>query len=65
MFVKRTFWWDEKKKGDDIKVVSFYLKLSNQNLTAIKNGQSDYQTVLGNLELITGSHYWEIKVTLL
>jgi hypothetical protein len=38
MFVKRTFWWDEKKKGDDIKVVSFYLKLSNQNLTAIKNG---------------------------
>lgn len=62
MLVQRTFWWDEAKKGDGIKVFPLLQKLSNQNLTATKNGQSDYQTVLGNFEIFTGSHYWEIKV---
>ena len=38
--------------------------MSNNNLTALKKGDPDYQTVLGNIELNSGIHYWEIKVSI-
>ena len=38
------------------------MQLTNNNLTVYKNGESDYQTILGNIEMTSGSHYWEIKV---
>ncbi|CAD8175890.1 unnamed protein product [Paramecium octaurelia] len=50
-----TFTWDPIKKGKSV-------VLSNNNLTANKKGQSDYQTVLGTLALNSGRHYWEIKI---
>ncbi|CAK69624.1 unnamed protein product (macronuclear) [Paramecium tetraurelia] len=50
-----TFTWDPIKKGKSV-------ILSNNNLTANKKGQSDYQTVLGTLALNSGRHYWEIKI---
>ena len=55
LLCKTTFYFDPTKKGSQI-------KLSNQNLTATKNGDSNYHTVLGNIEFNNGRHYWEIKL---
>jgi tripartite motif-containing protein 9/67 len=50
-----SFHWDSNYKGKAI-------ALSNNNCTATKTGESDYQTVLGTLAMSQGRHYWEIKV---
>lgn len=50
-----TFTWDPIKKGKSI-------VLSNNNLTTNKQGESDYQTVLGTLAINSGRHYWEIRI---
>lgn len=50
-----TFIWDPIKKGKSI-------TLSNSNNTANKQGESDYQTVLGTLAMSSGRHYWELKI---
>lgn len=55
MLVNTTFTWNPANKGAGI-------KLLNGNLTANKNGDSDYQTAFGNLPLSSGRHYWEIKI---
>jgi len=55
LLVQTTFFWDPNLKGASI-------KLTNNNLTANKNSESDYQSVLGNLPMSSGRHYWEIKI---
>jgi len=55
LLVQTTFTWDPNVKGAQI-------KLSNNNLTCSKPPDSDYQTILGNISLSSGRHYWEIKV---
>lgn len=50
-----TFTWDPIKKGKSV-------VLSNNNLTCNKQGESDYQTVLGTLAINSGRHYWEIRI---
>eukprot|EP00331_Platyophrya_macrostoma_P005446 CAMPEP_0176408176 /NCGR_PEP_ID=MMETSP0127-20121128/1806_1 /TAXON_ID=938130 /ORGANISM="Platyophrya macrostoma, Strain WH" /LENGTH=343 /DNA_ID=CAMNT_0017787433 /DNA_START=28 /DNA_END=1059 /DNA_ORIENTATION=+ len=55
LLVQSSFTWDPNVKGADI-------KLSNNNLTATKAGDADYQTVLGSLQLSAGRHYWEVKI---
>lgn len=55
LIAQTTFFFDPSAKASGI-------KLSNNNLSAYKNGESDYQTVLGNLALSSGRNYWEIKI---
>jgi len=55
LLVQTSFTWDQNMKGSGI-------KLSNNNLTAGKLPEVDYQTVLGTLVMSSGRHYWEIKV---
>jgi tripartite motif-containing protein 9/67 len=50
-----TFYFDPQHKGKAI-------TLSNNNCTATKCGESDYETVLGTLAMSSGRHYWEIRV---
>ena len=52
---KRSFTWDERMKGKNI-------NLLNNNLTANKRGEVEYETVLGTIEISEGRHYWEITV---
>jgi len=53
--VQSSFSWDINAKGSGI-------KLSNYNLTANKNGESDYQCVLGTIAINSGKYYWEIRI---
>lgn len=55
LLVQTSFTWDPNMKGSGI-------KLSNNNLTASKMPEVDYQMVLGNLLISSGRHYWEIKI---
>jgi len=50
-----SFTFDPLMKGSGI-------TLSNNNLTAAKMPETDYQTVLGNILINSGQHYWEVKV---
>jgi tripartite motif-containing protein 9/67 len=34
----------------------------NDNLTANKRVEVEYETVLGTIEINSGMHYWEIKI---
>ena len=34
----------------------------NNNLTANKKSEAEYETVLGNVPIKEGVHYWEIKI---
>jgi tripartite motif-containing protein 9/67 len=47
--------WDETFKGANIIV-------RNHNRTVTKRNDEEYETILGNLELSTGCHKWEIKI---
>lgn len=38
------------------------LKLSNNNMTVYKPKTFEFQTVIGNLKMSSGRHYWEIKI---
>jgi len=55
LIVQMSFTWDQNAKASGI-------KLSNNNLTAGKLPEVDYQTVLGTLVMSSGRHYWEIKI---
>ena len=52
---KQSFTWDINAKGDNI-------QLLNDNLTANKRVEVEYETVLGTIEISSGMHYWEIKI---
>lgn len=52
---KQSFTWDINAKGDNI-------QLLNNNLTANKKVEVEYETVLGTIEISSGMHYWEIKI---
>ena len=34
----------------------------NNNLTANKKSEAEYETVLGNVPIKDGVHYWEIQI---
>lgn len=34
----------------------------NNNCTANKKSEIEYETVLGTVTMSTGTHYWEIKI---
>lgn len=57
LLVQTLFFWDPNMKGTDI-------KLSNNNYTATKSTDADYQTVLGNILMNSGRHYWEVRIDL-
>lgn len=52
---QRSFTWDLNAKGPNI-------NLLNNNLTANKKQEVDYETVLGSISISSGTHYWEIKI---
>ena len=52
---QRSFTWDLNNKGPNI-------NLLNNNLTANKKQEVDYETVLGSIQISSGTHYWEIKI---
>lgn len=52
---QRSFTWDLNAKGPNI-------NLLNNNLTANKKQEVDYETVLGSISINSGTHYWEIKI---
>ena len=52
---QRSFTWDLNFKGPNI-------NLLNNNLTANKKQEVDYETVLGSISISSGTHYWEIKI---
>lgn len=54
-FNSQVFSWNEAKKGANI-------QLSNQNMTAQKQNDENFETVLGNVALEKGEHYWEVKI---
>jgi len=55
LLVQTVFSWDPNLKGSEI-------KLSNSNHTVSKAPEADCQTVLGNLLINSGRHYWEVKI---
>eukprot|EP01017_Pseudomicrothorax_dubius_P049567 TRINITY_DN9234_c0_g1_i1.p1 TRINITY_DN9234_c0_g1~~TRINITY_DN9234_c0_g1_i1.p1 ORF type:complete len:333 (+),score=89.79 TRINITY_DN9234_c0_g1_i1:26-1024(+) len=56
LLVQTIFSLDPTIRGEGI-------KLSNNNLTANKNGGDvDFQTVLGSIPMNSGRYYWEIKI---
>jgi len=55
LLVQTSWTWDTNLKAAGI-------KLQNNNLTAGKNPEVDYQTVLGSLMFSAGRHYWEVKI---
>lgn len=55
---QRSFTWDLNNKGPNIELI-------NDNLTANKKSEVEYETVLGNIQINSSSsvrHYWEIKI---
>jgi len=52
---KMSFTWDLNAKGP-------HIDLSNNNCTASKLQNNDYETVLGSISISSGVHYWEIKI---
>jgi hypothetical protein len=52
---QQSFTWNINAKGSSI-------HLSNNNLTANKKSEAEYETVLGNVMINKGVHYWEIKI---
>mmetsp|Transcript_1581 Transcript_1581/g.2556 ORF Transcript_1581/g.2556 Transcript_1581/m.2556 type:complete len:290 (-) Transcript_1581:2116-2985(-) len=53
--VRQNFFWDENKKGTNIEI-------SNSGLTAFKKSEEEFETVLGNVCLSSGSYYWDVKI---
>mmetsp|Transcript_14058 Transcript_14058/g.14109 ORF Transcript_14058/g.14109 Transcript_14058/m.14109 type:complete len:193 (+) Transcript_14058:313-891(+) len=56
--LRQNFFWNENKKASNIEI-------SNNGLTALKKTEDEFETVLANISLTSGSYYWEIKVDLL
>ena len=52
-----SFTWDLNYKGSNI-------QLLNNNLSANKKQEMDYETVLANVGFNTGKHYWEVNLDL-
>lgn len=56
--LRQNFYWNEIRKAAN-------LEISNSGLTALKKTEDEFETVLANIKLISGSYSWEIKVDLL
>ena len=52
---QQSFTWNIAAKGPNI-------NLMNNNLTANKKSEIEYETVLGTVAMNAGTHYWEIKI---
>jgi tripartite motif-containing protein 9/67 len=52
---QKSFTWDINNIGANI-------QLSNNNLTANKKKEQDFETVLATEGFSSGSHYWELKI---
>ena len=52
---QQSFTWNINAKGPSI-------NLLNNNLTANKKSEAEYETVLGTVAISSGVHYWEIKI---
>lgn len=52
---QQSFTWNVSAKGPNI-------NLMNNNCTANKKNEVQYETVLGTVKMNSGTHYWEIKI---
>jgi len=55
LLAQTSFHWDPNCKGSAIQT-------SNNDLTITKSADADFQSILGNLQISCGRHYWEIKI---
>jgi hypothetical protein len=53
--IKHHFVWDEHFRATNIEII-------NNGNTALKKNEEKYESVLANVGLSSGSHYWEVKV---